>query len=134
MLRVINVQSGVSMHERYACGSLLHAWNIACRQLFRSHCLLSDHRIERRLKMPLIFALLPVIADIIDAHCRGTKARETFVAACIRGHWNEAEAMVEGMLAEPWHLSGYQENRLHEFLQLLHARRGRGDQVAYRPG
>jgi len=27
--------------------------------------------------------------------------------------------MVEGMLAEPWHLIGYQENRLREFLELL---------------
>jgi hypothetical protein len=27
--------------------------------------------------------------------------------------------MVEGMLAEPWHLIGYPENRLTEFLELL---------------
>jgi hypothetical protein len=27
--------------------------------------------------------------------------------------------MVEGMLAEPWHLRGYQETRLREFLELL---------------
>jgi hypothetical protein len=27
--------------------------------------------------------------------------------------------MVEGMLAEPWQLIGYQENRLREFLELL---------------
>jgi hypothetical protein len=27
--------------------------------------------------------------------------------------------MVEGMLAEPWHLVGYQEDRLREFLELL---------------
>lgn len=27
--------------------------------------------------------------------------------------------MVEGMLAEPWLLRGYQENRLREFLELL---------------
>jgi hypothetical protein len=32
--------------------------------------------------------------------------------------------MVEGMLAEPWHLQGYQENRLREFLELLHVNRG----------
>jgi len=27
--------------------------------------------------------------------------------------------MVQGMLAEPWHLIGHQENRLREFLDLL---------------
>ena len=27
--------------------------------------------------------------------------------------------MVQGMLAEPWLLRGYQENRLREFLELL---------------
>jgi hypothetical protein len=27
--------------------------------------------------------------------------------------------MVEGMLAEPWHLKGYQEPRLRECLELL---------------
>jgi hypothetical protein len=29
--------------------------------------------------------------------------------------------MVEGMLAEPWHLKGYQEIRLREFMQMLPA-------------
>jgi hypothetical protein len=29
--------------------------------------------------------------------------------------------MIEGMLAEPWHLKGYQETRLREFLSLLPA-------------
>ena len=32
--------------------------------------------------------------------------------------------MVEGMLAEPWHLIGYQENRLREFLALLQMEEG----------
>jgi hypothetical protein len=32
--------------------------------------------------------------------------------------------MVEGMLAEPWHLIGHQERRLREFLDLLHLRDG----------
>ena len=32
--------------------------------------------------------------------------------------------MVEGMLAEPWHLQGYQESRLREFLALLHLNQG----------
>ncbi len=32
--------------------------------------------------------------------------------------------MVEGMLAEPWHLRGYQETRLREFLELLKLDRG----------
>jgi hypothetical protein len=27
--------------------------------------------------------------------------------------------MIEGMLAEPWHLRGHQEARLREFLRLL---------------
>ena len=38
---------------------------------------------------------------------------------CVHGDWAEAKVMVEGMLAEPWHLIGYQENRLREFLELL---------------
>jgi hypothetical protein len=62
-----------------------------------------------------------VIADIIAAHCAGTRAREEFVQACVRAQWAEAQAMVEGMQAEPWHLIGYQENRLREFLELLRA-------------
>ena len=65
-----------------------------------------------------------VIADIIAAHCAGTRAREEFVQACVRAQWAEAQAMVEGMLAEPWHLVGYQENRLREFLELLLAAQG----------
>jgi hypothetical protein len=32
--------------------------------------------------------------------------------------------MLEGMLAEPWHLKGYQEARLQEFLDLLQLGRG----------
>lgn len=32
--------------------------------------------------------------------------------------------MVERMLAEPWHLQGYQESRLREFLQLVQVREG----------
>ena len=73
--------------------------------------------------MPLIYTLVPVIADVIDAHC-GSKARETFVSACVHGHWDEAEAMIEGMLAEPWHLRGYQEHRLRDFQELLQLRQG----------
>ena len=60
-----------------------------------------------------------VIADIIAAHCAGTRAREEFVQACVRAQWAEAQAMVEGMLAEPWYLVGYQERRLREFLKKL---------------
>jgi hypothetical protein len=33
--------------------------------------------------------------------------------------WVDAKCMVEGMLAEPWVLRGYQEVRLREFLGLL---------------
>jgi hypothetical protein len=32
--------------------------------------------------------------------------------------------MVEGMLAEPWHLQGYQETRLREFLELMQVQEG----------
>jgi len=42
-----------------------------------------------------------------------------FVRACLGGHWYEAKSMVEGMLAEPWHLRDYQEFRLREFLDLM---------------
>ena len=66
-----------------------------------------------------IFDLAPVIADIIDAHCRGTGARQEFFSACMREDWSDARTMVEGMLAEPWHLRGYQETRLREFLAMV---------------
>jgi hypothetical protein len=32
--------------------------------------------------------------------------------------------MIDGMLAEPWHLRGYQEKRLREFLDLMLVARG----------
>jgi hypothetical protein len=32
--------------------------------------------------------------------------------------------MVEGMLAEPWHLKGHQESRLREFLELVQVNQG----------
>ena len=60
-----------------------------------------------------------VIADIIASHCPGTRARETFLRACLYGQWDEAAEMVRGMLAEPWHLKGYQEARLQEFLEMM---------------
>jgi hypothetical protein len=66
-----------------------------------------------------IYELVPVIADVIDAHCPRTSARAEFVRACLHGHWVQARCMVEGMLAEPWVLRGYQETRLREFLELL---------------
>lgn len=74
--------------------------------------------------MQIVFELAPVIGTIISAHCPGTGAGEEFVRACVHGHWDEARAMVEGMLAEPWHLKGYQETRLREFLQLVQVREG----------
>jgi hypothetical protein len=61
---------------------------------------------------------------IISGHCPGTGARQEFVKACVKGDWAEAREMVEGMLAEPWHLIGYQENRLREFLELLQLETG----------
>jgi len=67
----------------------------------------------------IVYELTPVIADIISAHCPGTRAREEFVQACIRGDWHEAREMVEGMLAEPQWLRGHQERRLTEFLELV---------------
>jgi hypothetical protein len=73
--------------------------------------------------MAPIYTLVPVIADVIDSHCGG-KARETFVSACVSGHWDEAGAMIEGMLAEPWHLRGHQEVRLRDFQELLQLRQG----------
>jgi hypothetical protein len=60
----------------------------------------------------------------ISAHCPGTRARDEFVHACVHGEWDDAMAMIEGMLAEPWQLRGYQENRLREFLELLKLDRG----------
>ena len=69
--------------------------------------------------MQAVYELAPVIADVISAHCPGTSARKRFVSACLIGHWDEAKSMIEGMLAEPWHLRGYQESRLREFLALL---------------
>jgi hypothetical protein len=67
----------------------------------------------------VIYEVAPLIADIISAHCPGTHAREDFVHACVRGDWYQAREMVEGMLAEPQWLRGYQETRLREFLELV---------------
>jgi hypothetical protein len=69
--------------------------------------------------MPAVYELAPVIADVISAHCKGTSARSRFLQACLAGDWEEVQAMVEGMLAEPRVLRGYQEIRLREFLDLL---------------
>jgi hypothetical protein len=69
--------------------------------------------------MQSVYELAPVVADVISAHCPGTAAREYFVRACLGGHWYEAKSMIEGMLAEPWHLRGNQEIRLREFLDLV---------------
>jgi hypothetical protein len=74
----------------------------------------------------VVYELAPVIATIISAHCPGTRAREDFVRACVHGDWGEAACMIEGMLAEPWHLRGHQETRLREFLQLLELNGGSG--------
>jgi hypothetical protein len=67
-----------------------------------------------------VYEFAPVIADVIAAHCPGT-TRDRFLQACLRGDWGEARSMVEGMLAEPWLLRGYQEDRLRDFLELLPA-------------
>ena len=69
--------------------------------------------------MQTLYELAPVIADVISAHCPGTTTRDRFMSACLGGHWYEAKSMIEGMLAEPWHLRGYQEFRLREFLDVM---------------
>ena len=69
--------------------------------------------------MQAVYDLVPVIGDVISAHCPDTSARQIFMRAIFRGEWLEAQSMVEGMLAEPWVLRGYQEARLREFLELL---------------
>ena len=69
--------------------------------------------------MQPVYELAPVIGAIISAHCPNTGAEQAFMRACVREQWDEATAMVEGMLAEPWHLKGYQEGRLREFLDLV---------------
>lgn len=74
--------------------------------------------------MRALYELVPVIADVIAAHCPGTNARRRFVRACLNGRWDEAGIMIEGMLAEPWHLKGYQEDRLREFLEIVQLDRG----------
>jgi len=78
--------------------------------------------------LPAVYDLALVIAEIISVHCPGTSARERFLQACIATDWVEAVSMIEGMLAEPWHLRGYQERRLREFLDLICA--ARGDQAS----
>ena len=80
--------------------------------------------------MQALDKLVLVIAEIIAAHCAGTRAREEFVQACLHAQWVEAQAMVEGMLAEPWHLVGYQESRLREFLELLRAAQGEPEKAS----
>ena len=74
--------------------------------------------------MQVVYDLAPLIADIISAHCPGTRAREEFMRACVHGQWGEVMEMVEGMLAEPWHLKGNQETRLQQFVQLVELRSG----------
>jgi hypothetical protein len=80
--------------------------------------------LSMRSEVQVIYELAPVIADVISAHCRGTCARKDFVRACVSEEWDDAKVMVEGMLAEPWHLTGYQEKRLREFLELLQLNQG----------
>jgi hypothetical protein len=74
--------------------------------------------------MQVVYEMAPVIADIIAAHCPGTRAREDFVRACLVGDWEDTKGMIEGMLAEPWHLRWQQESRLREFLELVHLQEG----------
>ena len=66
-----------------------------------------------------LYEIVHVIADVISSHCPGTTARNRFLRACLGTDWDEVRAMIDGMLAEPWHLRGHQEKRLREFLQLI---------------
>jgi hypothetical protein len=98
---------------------MVGAWPLNCRagtNAKRCRNLLSEP--TWGLRLLAVYELVPVIADVIRAHCPGS-ARADFMQACMHGQWNEARSMVEGMLAEPWFLRGYQENRLREFLELL---------------
>jgi hypothetical protein len=52
-----------------------------------------------------VYELAPLIADIISSHCPGSSARERSLHASIGADWDEARSMIDGMLAEPWHLS-----------------------------
>lgn len=65
------------------------------------------------------YDMMLVIADVISAHCPGTAARERFFRASLTDDWEEVRCLIEGMLAEPWHLRGNQEQRLQEFLDLV---------------
>lgn len=81
---------------------------------------------EMRCNVQIVFDLAPVIGTTKSAHCPGTGARAEFLRACVHGHWDEVTAaiMVEGTLAEPWHLQGYQETRLRQLLEFVQARPG----------
>jgi hypothetical protein len=80
--------------------------------------------LQTRSIVQALYELVPIIANIIAAHCLGTGAREHFVHACLGADWEDTRAMIEGMLAEPWHLVGYQERRLREFLELVRLQEG----------
>ena len=66
-----------------------------------------------------LYDMMLVIADVISAHCPGTTARERFFRASLTDDWEEVRCLIDGMLAEPWHLRGNQEQRLQEFLDLV---------------
>ena len=74
--------------------------------------------------MHALYELVPVIGAVIASHCRAD-TRNRFVRSCLAGDWDDARAMIEGMLAEPWLLKGHQEKRLREFLELLNLDFGR---------
>lgn len=71
--------------------------------------------------MLAVYELVPLIADIISCHCPGTPTRKQFLQACMSTDWDEAKSMIEGMLAEPWHLRGHQERRLRDFFDMIRA-------------
>src|SRR6185295_16874990 len=49
-----------------------------------------------RLIMQVAYELAPVIAEIISAHCPGTRARDEFVHACVYGQWEDAHGNGRG--------------------------------------
>ena len=67
--------------------------------------------IQSRAAHAVVYKLVPVIADIVSAHCWGTRAGEEYVRACVHAHWDQAAEMTMG--------GGFQGPRLREFPELL---------------
>jgi hypothetical protein len=77
--------------------SLPSAFSLVPRVLAGPAIELREHL--RSKLMQVIYKLVPVIADVISAHCSGKHAREDFVRARVHGHWDDAAEIIEGMLS-----------------------------------